>query len=978
MLLNFYNYFENIQFKYHYKKKKIISPFYRNFLYFTKREKKYIFLNKNHLKFYFLKKTYNKLLQWNNFSQNYLTVNVNSLNNLILNKKKYFYIKNLLNIKNKLFLPTVSVKKKKYSNVLLSYKLYQSVKISKKKVNKFKLYTNKFNLKLGKISVRSNVYNIIKKRKNLSKYSLWNFKKSILKRYKFIKKKYNKSIIFKYFIFQNLVSTRTPSNKLNNFIQKTSKYKKNFTFKFFKFKHFYFNKKIKYKKKIIKKWKYRLETKIRSHLNFKTIHYFNNKFRLKYNKTIKNILFSKSIIIKKKLLFLLKYFQMSTDQTTFNNPIWQITTHKPKKQINPLYDSFVTNYTDGRSLYREVKNKRFSGTKKKHHNELKYKYFIVHGENQLEEVKKISKKEIIAKIIEIKKIIETQEIQSYKPDSLHTKYITFLKLYIPTLKDLKFVDDNETLINLQLIDSYLDKLKNTKKYYDINLNSLHLKKKNILENKLLKKIFINKSLSKLLFLNIKYTWNLKKIFKTYLFNKFKKKKISTIKTWQLLKYLITLNKNYYKIIKTNINLNQSHNYLRKIDSKWDINLYKTPRFKSYTKKLKKLFFFNRLLCFKKRLNLKNNVKKLLTNKTLQSTKLVSKNRLAKLSTNSLNFKYKFIKFYLKLKRIKKTYFNKRKIKKSINSNINYFYNYKKHKNNQFFKFLLQKNIKLKAKTINKKIKKFHMLKKNYKIIKKLWIHFASKLFINLHYNKNLIKKNIVSKSIITNYLWLNNKNYENYLLNFFFFKKQLLKKNLKKKKIFFFNFRNKRLKTYRIARNVHWKNFTSKSLNERRYQNFLNLYLKKPNTFISNITTIFSFKFRLSYKFWTSVNIFYNTYYKNFSLKKKKIFQLPIHLDFWYLLKFYNVYKQKINKKILLWQFKRLRIKKTFWMQQKKKTPKFLKKKIFEAKGLLNSLQYDFITNYFAVLKSYGSSNHSNLFIFKNKYLKLHGFKYKS
>jgi hypothetical protein len=65
-------------------------------------------------------------------------------------------------------------------------------------------------------------------------------------------------------------------------------------------------------------------------------------------------------------------------------------------------------------------------------------------------------------------------------------------------------------------------------------------------------------------------------------------------------------------------------------------------------------------------------------------------------------------------------------------------------------------------------------------------------------------------------------------------------------------------------------------------------------------------------------------------------------------------------------------------MQQKKKTPKFLKKKFFEAKGLLNTLQYDFITNYFAILKFYKSNTHTNLFIFKNKYLKLHGFKYKS
>jgi hypothetical protein len=65
-------------------------------------------------------------------------------------------------------------------------------------------------------------------------------------------------------------------------------------------------------------------------------------------------------------------------------------------------------------------------------------------------------------------------------------------------------------------------------------------------------------------------------------------------------------------------------------------------------------------------------------------------------------------------------------------------------------------------------------------------------------------------------------------------------------------------------------------------------------------------------------------------------------------------------------------------MQQKKKIPEFLRKKIFEVGGLKNVLQYDFITNYFVILKSYRNSMHTNLFIFKNKYLKLHGFKYNS
>ena len=981
MLWNFSNSFENIQFKYRYKKKKIINPFYKNFIYTIKREKKYFYLNRKYLKPYFLQKTFNKLSKWNDLFQNYLATNTNSLKNLILKKKKYFYVKNLLHIKNKLFLPSISIKKKKYSNILKTYKLHQSIKISKSKVNKFNLRTNKFNLKLGKISKRLNVYKIIKKKNNFSKYCLWNFKKSILKRYRFIKKKYNKRRILKYFIFRNLVNNQMSSNNLHSFIQKTRKYKKKFTFKCFKRKYLFFYKKLKFRKKIIKNWQNRLKTKIKYNLDFKTLHLFNNKFQLKYNKNITKILFSTFTIRKKKLL-LLKYFKISTDQTPVKTTTWQVTTHKPETQSNPLYESFVTNYSDGKLLYREVKNKRFSRTKKKHHNEVKYKFYVVHGVNQHEEIKKMSQKEIAVKIAEIKKIIETQQTELSKPDLTHLRYITFIQLYVPTLKNLIFEEDKKLIINSQLIEAKLDKLKTNKKYFEINLNKLGLKRKNILENQLLNKIFMNKFLSKRLFFNLKYNWTLKRILKNSLFNKLKKNQISKIKILQLLKYSTTLNKNYYKNIRFNINSNKPHNYITKPDSEWNLDLYKIFKSRSYRKKLKKLFFFNRSFSFKQRLNKKNNIKRLTNNNILQLTKIIKQNRLLKINKKYLNFKYKFIKFYCKLKRIKKNYFNIKKIKKNTRSNINYFYNYKKHKNNQFFKFLLQNNIKLNGKLIyiNKKnkIKKFNILKKKYKKIKKKWIHFSSKLIINLYYNVNLIKKDIISKSIITNYLWLNNKNYENYLLNFFFFKKQLLKKFLKKKKTFFFNFRNKRLKTYRIARNVHWKSFTNKSLNERRYQNFLNLSLKKQNNFFYNIATIFSFKFRLSYKFWTSISIFYNNYYKTFSLKEKKIFQLPVHIDFWYLLKFYNTYKQKINKKILLWQSKRLRIKKTFWMQQKKKTPKFLKKKIFEAKGLLNTLQYDFITNYFAILKFYKSNTHTNLFIFKNKYLKLHGFKYKS
>jgi hypothetical protein len=65
-------------------------------------------------------------------------------------------------------------------------------------------------------------------------------------------------------------------------------------------------------------------------------------------------------------------------------------------------------------------------------------------------------------------------------------------------------------------------------------------------------------------------------------------------------------------------------------------------------------------------------------------------------------------------------------------------------------------------------------------------------------------------------------------------------------------------------------------------------------------------------------------------------------------------------------------------MQQKRKIPKYLKKIVFNIGGISNYIQYDFITNYFSILKEHRQPKHTNLFIFKNKFLKLHGFKYNS
>jgi len=64
-------------------------------------------------------------------------------------------------------------------------------------------------------------------------------------------------------------------------------------------------------------------------------------------------------------------------------------------------------------------------------------------------------------------------------------------------------------------------------------------------------------------------------------------------------------------------------------------------------------------------------------------------------------------------------------------------------------------------------------------------------------------------------------------------------------------------------------------------------------------------------------------------------------------------------------------------MQKKKNLPHFIKKKQFKKINLKNNIQYDFLTNYYVILKHNNNITNSN-FIFKNLFLKLHDFRYKA
>ncbi len=247
---------------------------------------------------------------------------------------------------------------------------------------------------------------------------------------------------------------------------------------------------------------------------------------------------------------------------------------------------------------------------------------------------------------------------------------------------------------------------------------------------------------------------------------------------------------------------------------------------------------------------------------------------------------------------------------------------------------------------------------------------------------NYLKKKQFS---IDDYMFLHRYTHEQYLTKFYsnvcletnYFLKTNNVPNIKKVYTYFFNFRNKKLKTFGNARVVHWNFFLNKTIKKRRYKNFLEYFLKNQNKYMFQMFDYFTFKFKLSYIFWLNFTTYLFYFYKK-KLNCKQIYQFPVDTDFWQILNFFQLKKKKINSQITRWIVKKEKIRKTFWMQQKKNFPKFLKKKTFWNNQIKSNIQYDFITNYFAILKNVSFSSNSQQVIFKNKLLKLNGYRYKA
>lgn len=571
-------------------------------------------------------------------------------------------------------------------------------------------------------------------------------------------------------------------------------------------------------------------------------------------------------------------------------------------------------------------------------------------------------------------------------------------------KYTKNVLSNKDFTKLIKFKYFLRLIKKKKKF-----NALYglvvLKKKNLLKEKLIRINYGEQSKKKTL-IKTKY-------FKLY-FKRKLKTKYKFIETFKNRKYLI--NSSFLPIFF--LKKKKLSKFIKKIKYIYTNN-YNYKYFKNISKGIKLLHIDKKARKFYKysylKFNITLNVKRRKYRK--RKSKFFNWRRFKELGI----FKKFSFKFILKLK---KSYYFKNKflLRKNIDS-VNLI-----NSSNKFSKkkiILIKKASVLKffytrkRKFCNQQIWDFSRVSRKvykYNKLKKILKKKSHSYYININYSKNYYKKK-KKNDIIFNCMYLNKHIASHYFIKFlkknkhirkrrksFLYKKIFkysttrrkkykskrhstyvkmnplkfkYKKKQKKKKTYFFNSWRGLLVTWKKSRLFHWKLYREGTLKKRRYRGFLPAFFKKNKIKLDIIIKYFTFKFQFSSLFWKYFTQMY-LFFFNKSLVSKQILQIPINFLFWIFLSKMRREKYKLKRRVKSWLYKNIRIKKTFWMEIKKKTPKFFSKQIFSFKKIKNAIQYDFITNYFCIIKNTETYEKVNEYLFNNKMLKMNNFRYKS
>lgn len=193
------------------------------------------------------------------------------------------------------------------------------------------------------------------------------------------------------------------------------------------------------------------------------------------------------------------------------------------------------------------------------------------------------------------------------------------------------------------------------------------------------------------------------------------------------------------------------------------------------------------------------------------------------------------------------------------------------------------------------------------------------------------------------------------------------------------NYHKKPYFKLKIARDNHWRVFTTKkTIRKQRYKDFIKHQIKNYYQYLDTYIFLLNFytKFKMS---WFNTS-YLKTILKYFILSsyKNKIFILPRFISKYLVWSYFSKRKKYLNRKISKWSY--LRYKKFIcpWLQRKKRFPKKLKHLL--PKNYLTRIitHYDPLSNYIWVNEKKPKQVLNPFNIFKtNFYLKLHMYRYK-
>ncbi len=197
--------------------------------------------------------------------------------------------------------------------------------------------------------------------------------------------------------------------------------------------------------------------------------------------------------------------------------------------------------------------------------------------------------------------------------------------------------------------------------------------------------------------------------------------------------------------------------------------------------------------------------------------------------------------------------------------------------------------------------------------------------------------------------------------------------------IFLRNYHQKPYWKFRTARIIHWNFFFKKTLRQKRFNNFLQIYIKNYKKFSNVYVYLLALYSKLSLSQSRLQKI--SSFLKEFYINKLtcNLLIIPIYFQRKINWNFYKNRSKRLHSRLSRWSYLNFKRYSFPWLQRKKNFPKLVKHLNSNFLILKKLTHFDPMTGYLLILKKITQFSISFDQIFKTNYLlKLHNYRYKA